>query len=261
MKALLGASLAGVLAACAGAGANPEAAFSYVEAGQEAAVRKDWKGAIDQYGRAIHRNPELAEAYYHRGYAYIQLRLDREAPPKAREYEDRALWDYSMALSKNPAFADAYHNRAMLYGSRAQYKAAAEDLLNATRFKPNDPEPHLELARLYEERFEDKIVLAFEHYEKYMDLGGKDPDAVAKGRHYKERKPREGTPQAPAKAPTPEEEKAALELHQRTMALLRDEKKEEAVKALEELLVKYAHTKYVQGQALPLNALRNYLKK
>jgi tetratricopeptide (TPR) repeat protein len=246
-------------AGCASRG-NPQAALDYVGAGQAAAARKDWRGAIDQYGKAIRRNPDLAEAYYHRGYAYVQLRRDREAAAPAREYEERALLDYQMAIAKNPVYADAYFNRALVYGSRAQFKPAAEDLLHAIRYKPNDPVPHLELARLYEEKFEDKLVQAMEHYEKYVELGGLDADARERVRMWKELK-KQQAPAAPAKAPTPEEEKAAVELHRKAMALVRENQKAEAIQAVEELLSKYGHTKHVQDQARALDAVLNFLKK
>src|SRR6185295_11758345 len=143
-----------------------------VEDGREAARKRDHPEAIRIYTRAVKANPDNAEAYYERGKSCIQVRLDPKTEGDSRTYENQAVEDFGAALRKNPAYADAYFNRAMLLSSRAQYKQAVDDLLNAVRFKPQDPEAHLSLGEIYENKFEDRMVLAMDHYEKYVDLGG-----------------------------------------------------------------------------------------
>jgi tetratricopeptide (TPR) repeat protein len=234
-----------------------------VEDGREAARHRHFMEANRLFSQAVKANPENAEAWFERGRCSIQLRLDPTTPGDSRPYEQRAMDDFTMAIRKNPAYADAYFNRAMLLSSRAQYKPAVDDLLNATRFKPSDPEAHLCLGELYESKFEDRIVLAMDHYEKYVDLGGLDPTVREKVRIWKDLKKQVGGPgPAPsAKAPTPEEEKKAAELHLKALELLKQPDKSEAVKVMEDLLSSYGHTKYVQEKARALQAAVSAFKK
>lgn len=248
-----------VAAGCASSPDKPDpgAARAYLENGRQAAGRGDHPGAIGHYTKAIQANPEMPEAYYERGYSNVRLRLAPASAGSVRVYEDRALADYGTAIRLDPTYADAYFNRAMVLSSRAQFKAAAEDLLYATRFKPKDPEPHLWLGRLYEEKFEGRAMAALDHYEKYVDLGGTDQGVREKVKEWKELKKQMSTP---SKAPTPEEEKKAEGLHDDFKRLFAAGQKAEAVKTIEELISKYGHTQYVQKRTRELTALLNGLR-
>jgi hypothetical protein len=260
-----------VLAAwgCASSGspAGLEAALESLEEGREAARKNMHREAVGHFTSAVKANPDLAEAWHARGISNIELRRDPKMDGDSKLYEQKAFEDFSMAIRKNPAFADAFYNRAMLLSSRAQFKQAIDDLLNASRFKPRDPEPHLWMAQLYEQKFEDRIVLAMDHYEKYVDLGGTNPDAREKVRIWKDFKKQtavpESAPPPPAsnKTPTSDEENKAAELHQKALDLLKDPDKGPAVAAMEELLTKYGHTKYVQEKAKALHAAVSIFKK
>ena len=234
-----------------------------VEDGREAARQKNYREAGRLFTQAVKANPDNAEAWYERGKCSVEVRLDPKAEGDSRSYEQRALDDFSTAIRKNPAYADAYFNRAMLLSSRAQYKPAVDDLLNAARFKPSDPEAHLCLGELYEEKFEDRIVLAMDHYEKYVDLGGTDPTVREKVKVWKDLKKQVGgaAPVPSTKVPTADEEKKAAELHLKALELLKQPDKTEAVKAMEELLTTYGHTKYVQEKARALQAAVAAFKK
>ena len=231
-------SLGLFLSACAAA---PRA---YVDEGRQAADRGEHEKAIGLYSRAIDSDPDVAEAWYARGHSHVRLRLDANAPGEGRAYEEKAIVDFTRALQLNPGHGDAYYNLAMVYLSRAMYRQAAEHLLSAIRCLPLDPEPHLDLARIYEQKFEDMQPQANEHYEKYADLGGRDRAAREKAREQKERRKQSAPPTG--KAPTEEDEKKAQELHDRAMLLLKEDKKQEAVKLVEELLSVYGRTRFVQ---------------
>lgn len=251
-----------MIAGCATAGGGPdvEGAQGLIGKGREAAGRGDHKAAVDHYTKAIRAHPESAEAYYHRGVSNVALRLDARIEGDARPYEQKAHDDFSMAVRLNPSFGDAYFNRAMVRMSLAQYKAAADDLRHASKFKPQDPEPHLLLGRMYEHKFEDMGILALQHYDQYVELGGREPDIVEKVRVWREISRKPAAPTG-AKGPAPEDEEKAKKLHEEAMRLFRDEKKEEAAKLLDALLTTYGETKYVQSQKGPLQALRNAFKK
>jgi tetratricopeptide (TPR) repeat protein len=234
--------------------------------GREAARKNQTAEAIELFTRAAKTNPDLAEAWYERARCEIRLRLDPALEGDSKAHEDRALDDFSIALVKNPAYADAYFNRAMILSSRAQYKQALDDLLNAIRFNTRDAESHLCMAEIYERKFEDRIVLAMEHYEKYVDLGGTDPVAREKVRVWKEFRKHSPAGQSPvpppsSKVPTAEDEAKAQELHQKALDLLKQPDKGEAVKAMEDLLATYGHTKYVQEKYKALQAAISIFKK
>lgn len=240
-------------------GPDTERARAHLEDGKSSAARGDHARAIDLYSRALRENPGFPEAYYHRGYSRIQLRRAPGAAGDVRAQEIAALEDYSAAIRLNAAMADAYFNRAMILSSRAAYKQALEDLLMTIRLRAEDPEPHLWLGRLYEEKFEAKDHLAFEHYEKYADLGGLDATAREKAKLWKANKKQIAAPPA-TKAASPEEDKQAQQLHEGFKKLLLDDKRAEAVKALEELLSKYGHTPYVRKQENSLKVALDALK-
>jgi tetratricopeptide (TPR) repeat protein len=234
--------------------------------GREAARKRQHPEAIAFFSDAVKANPDLAEGWYERGKSNVELRLDPKVEGDSRTFEEKALHDFSMAIRKNPAYADAYFNRAMLLSSRAQYKQALDDLMNAVRFNPRDAESHFCMAELYEKKFEDRIVLAMDHYEKYVDLGGTDPVAREKVRDWTDFKKQSSAAPVPApapssKLPTPQEEAKAAELHQKALELLKQPDKTEAVKAMEELLSAYGHTKYVQDKAKALQAAVSIFKK
>jgi tetratricopeptide (TPR) repeat protein len=235
-----------------------------LEAGREAVRARQIPEAIDLFTEAVRANPDLAEAYYERGRCEITLRLDPQAEGDLRVLEQRALDDFSAAVRKNPAYGDAFFNRAMILASRAQYKLAADDLLNAIRFKPQDPEPHRWLGQIYEQKFEDRIVAAMEHYEKYSDLGGSDATIREKVRVWKDFKKNAVTTSpepSTSRAPTAEDERLAQELHQKGLELLRNPDKQEAVNVFEKVLKDYGHTKYVQGRLQALQAAVSAFKK
>jgi len=259
--------LGGALWGCA---SSPEAGISesqqLLEDGREAARKHRTLEAIGLFTSAVKANPDLAEGWYERGKCQIHLRMDPKAEGDSRVFEQKAFDDFTMALRKNPAFADAYFNRAMILSSRAQYKAAVDDLMNAARFNSRDAEPHLWMGEIYEKKFEDRIVLAMDHYEKYVDLGGADSAAREKVRVWKQFKREQSTAPVPlpvpsSKIPTSEDEAKAAELHQKALDLLKQPDKSDAVKAMEDLLAAYGHTKYVQEKARALQAAVSAFKK
>ncbi len=244
--------------------AGAAAAQQRLEEGKESARAGRPDEAIDHFTAAVKANPDLAEAWFSRGKCGIQLRLDPKWEGDLRAMEQKALDDFSMAIRKNPAYGDAYYNRAMILSSRAQFKLAVDDLLNAVRFKPQDPEPHLWLGELYEKKFEDRAPIAMDHFEKYADLGGTDPAAREKARLWKELRKQVAAPSPEPKSnkvPTAEDERKAQELHAKGLDLLKNPDKADAVKAFEELLSTYGHTKYVQGKLQAMQAVIGAFKK
>lgn len=252
-----------LLAACASApaGPDPEAALAALEDGREAAARGEHGQAVEHFSVAVRENPELAEAYFRRGVSRVQMRLDRTTEGDVRKLEERALEDFSAAIGRNPLYGDAYYNRAMVRASRGQYRLAAQDLLEAIKHRPQDPEPHLWIAKMYDEYFDEMQVAANEHYEKYADLGGPDPAARDRARAWKALKRQAGAVPAAGKAPSADDEKKAEALHGEFKRLFAEGERAKALQAVESLLRDYGHTVYVQGRTREFNALLNALRK
>lgn len=249
-----------LLAACSsGPGErDPEAAKRYYAQGQEAARNGEHVEAIDCYTDAVGADPEFPDAYFQRGYHYLECRNLGTPPYPTRELVDRALMDYSVAIKLHPGFGDAYFSRAMIWASRANYKQAVEDLLVCSRYKGRDPEPQLLLGELYEYKFENMGLTAMKHYEKYVELGGTNELVREKVKIWKQLQA--GT-EPPKKEPTAEDEKKAEDLHKQMLGLIAAGKEEEAWKVAEEIVTKYAHTKYFKEKAKGLQATYNYLKE
>lgn len=234
-----------------------ERARGYYNEGRTAQERNEHEEAVGAFTSAIKYNPGLADAYYFRAWSWLQLRKLEKPPKPVRELVDRAFADYSAAVNANPTYADAYFSRAMLLCSRANYHAAVADLLVCARYKPKDPEPHLILGQIYEEKFENQIVLAMKHYDEYVKLGGTNQAIREKVALYKQLTAKQ---EDPKKEPTAEDEKKAQELHEK-FKLLYPTNEDEAFKAIEELVTKYNHTKYFKQKAQALTALYNGLKE
>lgn len=256
-------ALMGTWEGCSSGGeARAGGARALLEKGREEARQGNYRMAVEDYSLAITKEPELAEAYNERGKANVQLRLAPGESPDVRKYEQSALEDFSIAVEKNPAYGDAYFNRAMVLASRAQYKRAVDDLINAARYNSNDPEIHRWLGDLYDQKFEDRTTAAMEHYEKYLDLGGTDPNIREKVKAWKDSKKLAPSARGPnTKPPTAEDEVKAGELHARAMdVLLHQPDKTEALQILETLLTTYANTKYVQERMKALQAALSTFK-
>jgi tetratricopeptide (TPR) repeat protein len=258
--------LALALAACAPKEIRPDAAAAtrLLEEGRAAARRGDHQKAVALFSDAVRHSPESAEAFYERGVSRVQLRLSSAARDDVRAHEEEAFRDFSSAIRLNPAYGDAYFNRAMVASSRGQFRPAAQDLLEAVRMRPRDPEPHLWLGRIYEEKFDDRGLAALDHYEKYVDLGGTDPDAREKVRVWKDLK-RQAAPPTPApgaRPSSPEDEDKARKAHEDALRLIQDGRRDEGVRAVEALLRDFGHTRYVQDpqRALAIRAVINAFK-
>ena len=247
-------------AGCAGADERATAQ-SWVDAGIEAARAGKHAEAVDRFTKAIAADPEMADAYHQRACSYVRMRLGEEMQGDSRAAEDKALKDFDAALRLNPAHGKAYYNRAMIFASRAQYRAAAEDLLKACQFNDRNPEPHLRLGQIYEDKFEDRGLAALEHYEKYADLGGRDAATLEKVRAWRELKKAAAPAPAPAVPPGVDGEKKAAELHEDFKRLFRENRRAEALQVLETLMAKYGSTAYVRERSREFSALLGALKK
>ncbi|HEY3226499.1 MAG TPA: tetratricopeptide repeat protein [Planctomycetota bacterium] len=253
-----------LLAACASRPieeVNAEQSALLREEGDAALKEGDCDRAIDIYTRALELNPGAADTWYRRGNAFTKHPPSPDEPNRKREWLRLAEADYSAAVRLNPAHRDALFNRAMIRLKMKRYIDAAKDLVECTRIDPRDPEPEFILGHIYLHRLEDQQIMAMEHYDKYVALGGTDPEAVKLVREWRElKKSMVGSNGGTApKGPTAEDEEAAKQLHAKVLTLIPkgEEQRPEIARLLVELTTKYAQTKYVKDNEKGLKALLN----
>jgi len=246
------------LAACAGGGpvkVDTERAKACCKDGDAAYKAKSYDRAIEHYTNAVKANPEYAEPYYWRGNSWRMIAADTGSKTRGDEALVNALKDYELAVNRNPMHYEAFFNRACIYMALARPKEAVADFMHCTTLRTRDGEPHLYLGDIYEKWFEDKKLIALDHYEKYVERGGSDPDVLEKVRQYRDLKKQLQPPPTP-KGATADDEKKAAELHKQALEFARQGKKDDAYKALDECLTKYAATKYVKDNGKALDAMR-----
>ena len=73
--------------------------------------------AIEEFNKAIEINPNDANAYNNRGFAYGMI-----------GNLDQAIEDYNKAIEINPKLAEAYHDRGVAYFGKKEYDKAWQDV-------------------------------------------------------------------------------------------------------------------------------------
>ncbi len=82
---------------------------------------KDYKGAIEEFTKAIERNNlQYEEAYYNRGVSKYKL-----------DDFNGAIEDYTKAIEVNPTYAKAYYNRGITKSKLGQTSGVCLDLQKA----------------------------------------------------------------------------------------------------------------------------------
>jgi len=84
-----------------------------------------FQDALDALTTAIQIDPERAEAYAYRGFAYHQL-----------ENYDAALKDYNKSVEQRPKLVEGYYFRAILYGQHKEHEKAINDYSRAIELEP-----------------------------------------------------------------------------------------------------------------------------
>lgn len=105
-----------------------ELARTYVYRGPARYWKKtDFDNAITDYTNAIELDPEYADAYNHRGIAYL-----------SNGDIDNAIADYTKAIELDQEFTEAYKERATAYFSNSDFDNAITDYTKAIQLDPDD---------------------------------------------------------------------------------------------------------------------------
>ncbi len=95
-------------------------------------------GAIDEWTRAIAKNPKNATAFLERGWAYAAV----------QEY-DNAIYDLTRAIALAPKSSDAYIKRAWVYDTMGEYLKSVKDATSAIQIDPHNNEAYGARAAAY----------------------------------------------------------------------------------------------------------------
>jgi tetratricopeptide (TPR) repeat protein len=115
---------------------NPSATVAYYNLGVARFNAKDFRGAIDDYSRAIELKPDYAEAYNYRGESKLLLQDDQGA-----------LADFDRAIVLKPDNAEAYKNRGDTRNRLKDYEGAVADFTRALSIKPDDGDAYFRRAK------------------------------------------------------------------------------------------------------------------
>jgi tetratricopeptide (TPR) repeat protein len=94
-----------------------QTAEDHLQSGIAKHNKRDYKGAIADYSRAIKADNRMKEAYFNRATCELALQ-DLEA----------AMKDFTSTLELDPGFAKAYYSRATVYVTQNKYAEALPDL-------------------------------------------------------------------------------------------------------------------------------------
>ncbi|XP_013923111.1 PREDICTED: tetratricopeptide repeat protein 6-like [Thamnophis sirtalis] len=130
-------------------------AFNYCRRG--AIYRKIGKmqSALDDLEKAIHLEPFLANAYWHRHLIFV--------------YQNKiipALEDLNFIIKCNVNYTDAYLSRAEIYRKQGNNHLTKYNFSLALRYRPTDPEVYFKRGEVHEE--EGELLLAMEDYSKCL---------------------------------------------------------------------------------------------
>ncbi len=121
--------------------------------------------AIDDYTDAIRQQPNMAEYYINRGYAYY-FKADY----------GRAISDFTDAIRLNPNDAATYHYRGYVYANKGDYARAISDYNEVIRLKPNDADVYNNRGNAYD--YKGDFDRAIFDYNEAIRLKPNDANAI-----------------------------------------------------------------------------------
>lgn len=113
-------------------------AQQYIHLGNVAGRQEKYKQAIGYYTKALEEDPNSTNAYYNRGYVYIEL----------KKYK-WAVLDLDKAIELDPEYASAYHLRGVAYFLKKKYLLAIKDYKKAIDLEPENIKFHISRMSAY----------------------------------------------------------------------------------------------------------------
>jgi tetratricopeptide (TPR) repeat protein len=112
--------------------------------------RGQYQDALVQFQAATYADPANADAYYNLGATYHRLGL-LNTQNNQKDYLASAETCYRQCLDRDPNHRDCHRGLAVLWIQENRANDALTLIQNWAAHAPSQPEPRMELARLYEE--------------------------------------------------------------------------------------------------------------
>jgi tetratricopeptide (TPR) repeat protein len=113
---------------------NKTQARAFVEEAKELYRTDQDEKAVETLQQAIKLDPEMAEAYFRLGLAYVAVGKDQEA----EEAYKKAIEKYKKYLAENSKDAESHYNMGQAYAGLHLYSEAVREYRQATRLKDDD---------------------------------------------------------------------------------------------------------------------------
>lgn len=139
-------------------------AMQYVDLGNTACDDENYSMAIEYLTKAIELNPNLASAYYSRGWTYYR-----------QGNLTQANMDYNKAIELNPDLAGSYYNRGSAYRRTVNMNQEIDYYTRIIDLKPHDASAYYRRGVEYEYRRE--YDQAIQDFTKAIELNPKYSEA------------------------------------------------------------------------------------
>lgn len=236
-----------------------------LEAGRMAYDRGDYVEALSRLEAAAKARADFAPAWVLLGHTHQRLVDSGQRMYSERKHTEYALLYYTKAIDLKPdarTTAEAYFHRAIAYTVIARYQQAIADLSWLTTVgAPRDPRPHLMLAVIEEEKYEGLEAEALGHYEKYADLGGRDPTVLGRLQFLRATVSPTSAPPTATVAPTTDKEEKALALFGRMVAAFEANDVNAQITLVEKMLKDFGDTDFVKKRRAQLETALEQLRK
>ncbi|MCW8796534.1 MAG: tetratricopeptide repeat protein [Chlorobium sp.] len=103
--------------------------------GIEKLKNEDYEGALEDFTKAVEKDPEFAESYLNRGFVYGN-----------RGELQEALADFNKAIEIDSGYVEAYYNRGFIYGFFEEFDKAMADFDKVIELNPKDAEAYINRA-------------------------------------------------------------------------------------------------------------------
>lgn len=103
--------------------------------GIEKLKNEDYDGALEDFSKAVEKDPKFAEGYLNRGYVYGN-----------RGELQEALADFDKAIAIDSGYIEAYYNRGFIYGFFEEFDKSIADFNKVIELNPKDAEAYINRA-------------------------------------------------------------------------------------------------------------------
>ena len=145
--------------------ADVAAAMKEYDQGVALQKKGDLDAAVTHYQESIRLHSQDPRAYYNLGIIY-----------QNRKQYDLARNSYAYALELNPGMINARYNLGLVYRDLRRIDDAVRELNRVIQDSPTNASAHLLLGEIYDAAGE-RIELARDHYERFLELAPEDPSA------------------------------------------------------------------------------------